>query len=86
MAVIEPIARTAGFDMIWFGIFLTLVVEIAQITPPVGFNLFVLQGMTGRDMDFIARAAFPMFLLMLVAVVILAVFPEIATFLPSRMR
>jgi C4-dicarboxylate transporter, DctM subunit len=86
MAVIEPIARTAGFDMIWFGIFLTLVVEIAQITPPVGFNLFVLQGMTGRDMDFIAWAAFPMFLLMLVAVVILAVFPEIATFLPDRMR
>ena len=86
MAVIEPIARTAGFDMIWFGIFLTLVVEIAQITPPVGFNLFVLQGMTGRDMGFIAWAAFPMFLLMLLAVVILAVFPEIATFLPSRMR
>ncbi len=86
MAVVEPIARVAGFDMIWFGIFLTLVVEIAQITPPIGFNLFVLQGMTGRDMDFIAKAAFPMFMLMLVAVVILAVFPEIATFLPDRMR
>jgi C4-dicarboxylate transporter, DctM subunit len=86
MAVVEPIARLAGFDMIWFGIFLTMVVEIAQITPPIGFNLFVLQGMTGRDMDFIAWSAFPMFLLMLVAVVIIAVFPEIATFLPSRMR
>jgi C4-dicarboxylate transporter, DctM subunit len=86
MAVVEPIARMAGFDMIWFGIFLTLVVEIAQITPPIGFNLFVLQGMTGRDMDFIAWSAFPMFLLMLVAVVVLAVFPEIATFLPDRMR
>jgi C4-dicarboxylate transporter, DctM subunit len=86
MAVVEPIARIAGFDMIWFGIFLTMVVEIAQITPPIGFNLFVLQGMTGRDMDFIAWSAFPMFLLMLVAVVIIAVFPEIATFLPSRMR
>jgi C4-dicarboxylate transporter, DctM subunit len=85
MAVVEPIARMAGFDMIWFGIFLTLVVEIAQITPPIGFNLFVLQGMTGRDMDFIAWSAFPMFLLMLVAVVLLAVFPEIATFLPDRM-
>jgi C4-dicarboxylate transporter, DctM subunit len=86
MAVVEPIARMAGFDMIWFGIFLTLVVEIAQITPPIGFNLFVLQGMTGRDMGFIAWSAFPMFLLMLVAVVVLAVFPEIATFLPDRMR
>jgi tripartite ATP-independent transporter DctM subunit len=86
MAVIEPIARTAGVDMIWFGIFLTLVVEIAQITPPVGFNLFVLQGMTGRDMGFIAGAAFPMFVLLLIAVVAIAVFPEIATFLPSRMR
>ncbi|MFW6077466.1 MAG: TRAP transporter large permease [Hyphomicrobiales bacterium] len=86
MAVVEPIARVAGFDMIWFGIFLTLVVEIAQITPPIGFNLFVLQGMTGRDMDFIAWSAFPMFLLMLVAVVVLAIFPEIATFLPDRMR
>jgi C4-dicarboxylate transporter, DctM subunit len=86
MAVVEPIARMAGFDMIWFGIFLTMVVEIAQITPPIGFNLFVLQGMTGRDMDFIAWSAFPMFLLMLVAVLLIAVFPEIATFLPSRMR
>ena len=86
MAVIEPIARGAGFDMIWFGIYLTLLVEIAQITPPVGFNLFVLQGMTGRDMGFIARAALPMFLLMLAAVAIITVFPEIATFLPSRMR
>ncbi|HUF45630.1 MAG TPA: TRAP transporter large permease subunit [Aestuariivirgaceae bacterium] len=86
MAVVEPIARVAGFDMIWFGIFLTMVVEIAQITPPIGFNLFVLQGMTGRDMDFIAWSAFPMFLLMLAAVVIIAVFPDIATFLPSRMR
>jgi len=86
MAVVEPIARTAGFDMIWFGIFLTLLVEIAQITPPVGFNLFVLQGMTGRDMGFIAWAALPMFLLMLLAVAIITVFPEIATFLPSRMR
>ena len=85
MAVVEPIARQAGFDMIWFGVFLTMLVEIAQITPPVGFNLFVLQGMTGRDMDYIAWAALPMFLMMLVAITIIATFPEIATFLPSRM-
>jgi C4-dicarboxylate transporter DctM subunit len=85
MAVVEPIARQAGFDMIWFGIFLTIVVEIAQITPPIGFNLFVLQGMTGRDMDFIARAALPMFALMVLAVVIISLFPGIATWLPSQM-
>ena len=85
MAVVEPIARQAGFDMIWFGIFLTIVVEIAQITPPIGFNLFVLQGMTGRDMDFIAKAALPMFALMVLAVVIISIFPGIATWLPSMM-
>jgi C4-dicarboxylate transporter, DctM subunit len=85
MAVVEPIARQAGFDMIWFGVFLTIVVEIAQITPPIGFNLFVLQGMTGRDMDFIARSALPMFVLMVVAVILISVFPGIATWLPSQM-
>jgi len=85
MAVIEPLVRQAGFDMIWFGIFLMVVVEMAQITPPVGFNLFVLQGMTGKDMAFIARAAAPMFLIMIVAVMLLSLFPEIATFLPEAM-
>ncbi|NKB76412.1 MAG: TRAP transporter large permease subunit [Gammaproteobacteria bacterium] len=85
MAVIEPLVRQAGFDMVWFGIFLMVVVEMAQITPPVGFNLFVLQGMTGKDMAFIARAAAPMFLLMVLAVIILAVFPQIATYLPEVM-
>ncbi len=85
MAVIEPLVRQAGFDMIWFGIFLMVVVEMAQITPPVGFNLFVLQGMTGKDMAFIARAAAPMFLIMIVAVAILSIFPDIATFLPRAM-
>ena len=85
MAVIEPLVRQAGFDMIWFGVFLMIVVEIAQITPPIGFNLFVLQGMTGRDIDFIARAALPMFAIMLFAVFLLSVFPQIATFLPANM-
>jgi len=85
MAVIEPLVRQAGFDMIWFGIFLMIAVEIAQITPPIGFNLFVLQGMTDRDIDFIAKAALPMFLIMLIAIGLLSLFPEIATFLPSRM-
>ena len=85
MAIIEPMIRQAGFDMIWFGIFLVVVVEMAQITPPVGFNLFVLQGMANKDMGFIARSAFPLFLLMILAVVIIIIFPEIALWLPQQM-
>lgn len=86
MAVIEPMVRQAGFDMIWFGVYLMIVVEMAQITPPIGFNLFVLQGMTGHDMGFIARASLPMFAIMCVAIVLLVWFPEIATALPSAMK
>ena len=85
MAIIEPMIRQAGFDMIWFGIFLVIVVEMAQITPPVGFNLFVLQGMANKDMGFIARSAFPLFLLMILAVVVIIIFPEIALWLPEQM-
>ncbi len=83
MAVIEPMVRAAGFDMLWFGVYLMIVVEMAQITPPIGFNLFVLQGMTGRDMGFIARASFPMFLVMCLFVVVLVSFPGLATWLPG---
>ena len=85
MAIIEPMIRQAGFDMIWFGIYLVIVVEMAQITPPVGFNLFVLQGMANKDMGFIAKSAFPLFLLMILAVIIIIIFPEIALWLPNRM-
>ena len=85
MAIIEPMIRQAGFDMIWFGIYLVIVVEMAQITPPVGFNLFVLQGMANRDMSFIASSAFPLFLLMILAVIIIIIFPEIALWLPNQM-
>ena len=85
MAIIEPMIRQAGFDMIWFGIFLVVVVEMAQITPPVGFNLFVLQGMAEKDMGYIARSAFPLFLLMVLATVIIIIFPEIALWLPEKM-
>ena len=83
MAIIEPMIRQAGFDMIWFGIYLVIVVEMAQITPPVGFNLFVLQGMANKDMSFIAKSAFPLFLLMILAVIIIIIFPEIALWLPD---
>ena len=85
MAIIEPMIRQAGFDMIWFGIFLVVVVEMAQITPPVGFNLFVLQGMANKDMGYIARSAFPLFLLMIIATMIIIIFPEIALWLPEQM-
>ncbi len=85
MAIIEPMIRQAGFDMIWFGIFLVIVVEMAQITPPVGFNLFVLQGMANKDMGYIAKSAFPLFLLMVLAVILVVIFPEIALWLPEQM-
>ena len=85
MAIIEPMIRQAGFDMIWFGIFLVIVVEMAQITPPVGFNLFVLQGMANKDMGYIARSAFPLFLLMVFAVILVVIFPEIALWMPEQM-
>ena len=85
MAIIEPMIRQAGFDMIWFGVFLVIVVEMAQITPPVGFNLFVLQGMANKDMGYIARSAFPLFLLMIFAVLLVVIFPEIALWMPEQM-
>ncbi len=85
MAIIEPMIRQAGFDMIWFGIFLVIVVEMAQITPPVGFNLFVLQGMANKDMGFIAKSAFPLFLLMILALILIVIFPEIALWMPQQM-
>jgi C4-dicarboxylate transporter, DctM subunit len=86
MAVVEPMIRAAGIDLIWFGIFVVVVVEMAQITPPVGFNLFVLQGMTGHEISYIARTAMPFFLLMCFMVVLLVIFPELATWLPETMR
>ena len=86
MAVVEPMIREAGIDIVWFGIFIVVVVEMAQITPPIGFNLFVLQGMTGHEMSFIARAAIPMFFIMVLMVFILIAFPELATWLPENIR
>jgi tripartite ATP-independent transporter DctM subunit len=86
MAVVEPMIRQAGIDIIWFGIFVVVVVEMAQITPPIGFNLFVLQGMTGHEMSFIAKAAFPMFLIMVLMVFVLIFVPELATWLPDHLR
>jgi C4-dicarboxylate transporter, DctM subunit len=86
MAIIEPMIRAAGIDLIWFGIFIVVVVEMAQITPPVGFNLFVLQGMTKHDMGYIARTALPMFLIMVLMVAVLIAFPGLATWLPQALK
>jgi C4-dicarboxylate transporter, DctM subunit len=85
MGVILPTVTAAKIDLVWFGIFIVVVVEMAQITPPVGFNLFVLQGMTGRDITWIAKVTLPFFLLMCLMVLLLWWFPEIATWLPSKM-
>jgi C4-dicarboxylate transporter DctM subunit len=86
MAVVEPMVRDAGIDLIWFGIFVVVVVEMAQITPPIGFNLFVLQGMTDHEMGYITKAALPMFAIMVVMVFVLIFFPDIATWLPDNIR
>jgi len=85
IGVLMPTVQAAGLDLIWFGIFVVLVVEMAQITPPVGLNLFVLQGLTGHQITYLARAALPMFLLMLGAVLILYFFPDLVLWLPSKM-
>jgi C4-dicarboxylate transporter DctM subunit len=85
MGVILPTVQKAGIDPLWFGIFIVLVVEMAQITPPVGFNLFVLQGMTQRDIGWIAKVTLPFFFLMIAAVGLIYLVPEIVTFLPQQM-
>ena len=76
-AVVLPMVQNAGIDLLWFGVFTVIVVEMAQITPPVGFNLFVLQGMTGRDIMAITRASIPFFFLMLLGIFIITMIPEI---------
>lgn len=86
MAVLLPTLQATGIDLLWFGVFIVIVVEMAQITPPVGFNLFVLQGMTGKQINTIAVAAFPYFLMMVVAVFLIFFFPQIVVWLPSQMR
>jgi tripartite ATP-independent transporter DctM subunit len=86
MAIVEPMIRQAGIDVIWFGVFVVVVVEMAQVTPPIGFNLFVLQGMTQHEISYIARTAIPMVLLMVLMVIILVVWPELATWLPDNIR
>jgi tripartite ATP-independent transporter DctM subunit len=83
-AVVLPMIQKAGFDLVWFGIFIVLLVEIAEVTPPVGFNLFVLQNMTGRDSNVIARAALPFFACLMLCIAIITLFPATVTWLPDQ--
>jgi C4-dicarboxylate transporter DctM subunit len=85
MGVILPTVQAAGIDLLWFGIFIVIVVEAAQITPPVGFNLFVLQGMTKKEITYIARVTLPFFFLMVVMVLLLWFAPQLVTWLPQQM-
>ncbi len=82
-AVVMPMVQKAGFDLIWFGIFVILLVEIAEVTPPVGFNLFVLQNMTGKDSNLIAKSAIPFFFCLVVCIALITVFPQIVTAVPD---
>jgi C4-dicarboxylate transporter, DctM subunit len=86
MGVVMPTVQRAGIDPLWFGIFIVIVVEMAQITPPVGFNLFVMQGMTRKGLGWIARVTFPFFVLMMIAVALIYLVPGIVTWLPQQMR
>jgi len=84
-SVVMPMVQAAGIDPLWFGIYIVIVVEMSQITPPVGFNLFVLQALTGRSIMVVAGAALPFFLLMAAALAIIMAFPGVVTWLPNRM-
>jgi TRAP-type C4-dicarboxylate transport system permease large subunit len=86
MAIVQPMVEGAGIDLIWFGIFIVVVVEMAQITPPIGFNLFVMQGITKHEMGYIAKTALPLFGIMVLMVFVMIAFPELATYLPENMR
>ncbi|MEP0073791.1 MAG: TRAP transporter large permease subunit [Marinomonas sp.] len=85
LPLVLPLITAAGYDKIWFGVFLIIVVELAQISPPVGMNLFVIQGLTGEKLGKIAKSVLPIFIIMVCFVFFLAVFPEVVTFLPSLM-
>ena len=86
MAVVLPMIKAAGIDPLWFGIFVVIVVEMGQITPPVGFNLFVLQNLLKRDIGFVSRAALPYFFIMLFMLLVIWWWPGLVSWLPSRMR
>ncbi len=85
LPIVLPIIVMAGFDPLWFGIFLVFMVELSQITPPVGFSLFVIQSISGEKISYILKATFPFFIIMILIVMVVTIFPEIATYLPTKM-
>ena len=84
-SIVIPMIIKAGFDLVWFGIFIVLLVEIAELTPPLGFNMFVLQTMSGRDSNYVAYASLPFFALLVLAIALITIFPQIVTWLPDVM-
>ena len=84
-SIVIPMVEKAGFDLVWFGIFIVLLVEIAELTPPLGFNIFVLQTMTGRDSNYVALASLPFFFMMVLCIALITLFPELATWLPDAL-
>lgn len=84
MGIVQPLLKNMGIDLVWFGIFVVITSELAQLTPPVGFNLFVLQNYTGKDIFFIAKAAFPFFCMLMIGLVLITIFPEIILYLPRQ--
>ena len=84
-SVVLPIVEKAGFDLVWFGVFIVLLVEIAEVTPPLGFNLFVLQTMSGKDSLYVAKASIPFFFMLVAAIALITAFPAIATWLPEAL-
>jgi len=85
LPIVLPIIVMAGFDPLWFGIFLVFMVELSQITPPVGFSLFVIQSISGEKISYILKATFPFFIIMILIVMVVTIFPEIVTYLPTKM-
>ncbi|HEY8250098.1 MAG TPA: TRAP transporter large permease subunit, partial [Burkholderiales bacterium] len=84
-SIVIPMVEKAGFDLVWFGIFIVLLVEIAELTPPLGFNIFVLQTMTGRDSNYVALASLPFFCMMVLCIALITAFPALATWLPDAL-
>jgi tripartite ATP-independent transporter DctM subunit len=84
-SIVLPMVEKAGFDLVWFGIFIVLLVEIAELTPPLGFNIFVLQTMTGRDSNYVALASLPFFCMMVLCIALITAFPALATWLPDTL-
>ena len=87
MPILFPIVLKFGFNPIWYGVILVILIELGLITPPVGFNLFVIHGISGgRPMGEVIRGSFPYMVMMLLMITILYFFPQIAIWLPQALK